>query len=57
MTGMNTGAVRPPRPTAENDIYTVLLGIAFLSLLAAAVYVSYRALALFGTLLPPGGAS
>jgi hypothetical protein len=57
MTGMNTGPVRPPRPAAENDIYTALLGVAFLSLLAAAIYVSYRGLTLFGTLLPPGGAS
>ena len=57
MTGMNTGPVRPSRPTAENDIYTVLLGVAFLSLLAAASYVAFRVLTLFGTLLPPGGAS
>jgi len=44
------------RPTADNDIYTVLVVIAFLSLLLSTIYVAYRAITMFGTLLPPGGA-
>lgn len=40
---------------AESDVYTVLLCIAFLTLLAATIYVGYRAMTLFGTILPPGG--
>lgn len=43
------------RPSAESDIYTVLLGIAVVALLCATVYVGYRAVTLFGRLLPPGG--
>ena len=43
------------RPSAENDIYTVLVVVGFLSLLIATIYVGYRAQTLFGTLLPPGG--
>ncbi len=54
---MSTGPVRPSWPAAESDVYTALLGVGFLSLLAAAVYVCYRTLTLFGTLLPPGGSS
>lgn len=54
MAGATPGPIRSSRP-AENDIYTVLLGLAFLFLLVATLYVAYRALALFGTLLPPGG--
>lgn len=46
---------RVTRPT-DNDIYTVLLIIAFLALLVATIYVSYRAVTMFGGLLPPGGA-
>lgn len=43
------------KPSAENDIYTALLCVAFLCLLAATIYVGYRAVHLFGGLLPPGG--
>lgn len=43
------------RPSAENDIYTALVIVAFLFVLVAATYVGYRAQTLFGTLLPPGG--
>ena len=43
------------RPTVENDVYTVLILVAFLFVLTATIYVGYRALMLFGTLLPPGG--
>ena len=55
MTQMNTGPSRA-RPPAENDIYTVLLVIAFLCMLIATVFVGYQAQSLFGSLLPfPGG--
>jgi flagellin-like protein len=43
------------RPRAENDIFTVLIVVAFLFVLAATIYVGYRALTLFGSLLPPPG--
>lgn len=56
MTSFNPGPGRTSRPSAENDIYTALLCVAFLFLLVASVYVGYRAVALFGGLLPPGGA-
>ncbi len=47
-----------PRITrsAENDVYTVLLLIALVALLAAIIYVAYRAVTMFGGLLPPTGA-
>ena len=44
-----------PRSTADNDIYTALVFVAFLFTLFATVYVAYRATTLFGSLLPPGG--
>ena len=44
------------RPSAESDVYTALLCVAFLALLAAVIFVGYRTLTLFGGLLPPGGA-
>ncbi|MGE3182709.1 MAG: hypothetical protein AB7N71_13845 [Phycisphaerae bacterium] len=50
-----TAAGRGPRIAAENDIYTGLIFAAFLFLLAATIYVGYKMVALFGTLLPPGG--
>lgn len=43
------------RPSADNDIYTALVFVAFLFTLFATVYVAYRATTLFGSLLPPGG--
>lgn len=49
-TGLASGARQ-----AENDVYTAMMMVAFLFVLAAALYVGYRALSLFGTLLPPGG--
>ena len=55
MTSANSGP-RLGRPSGESDVYTVLLVIAFLSLLAATIYLAYRAMAMFGGLLPPGGA-
>lgn len=56
MSMMNTpGPLSGPRATNESDIYTVLVLVAFLFVLAATVYVGYRAQTLFGTLLPPGG--
>jgi hypothetical protein len=51
---MSTGP--SSRSTGESDIYTALLAVAFLFLLAATGYVGYRAVTLFGGLLPPGGA-
>ncbi len=53
MTTLNTGPTRGARPSAENDIYTALLCVAFLFLLVATIYVAYRAQTLFGGLLPP----
>lgn len=56
MVGPSTGSGRSvTRPKAENDIYTALMLVAFLFVLAATFYVGYRALSLFGTLLPPPG--
>lgn len=55
MATMNTGQTRPTGPRAENDIYTALIFVAFLFVLAATIYVGYRAMTLFGGLLPPGG--
>lgn len=43
------------RPRAENDVYTVLIVTAFLAVLAALIYVGYRAVSLFGSVLPPPG--
>lgn len=43
------------RQSAENDIYTVLILVAFLCVLIATIYVGYKAQTYFGTLLPPGG--
>ncbi|HQL53900.1 MAG: hypothetical protein KA383_19660 [Phycisphaerae bacterium] len=55
MTSLNTGP-RGARPSGENDVYTALLLVAFLFLLVATIYVAYRSVAMFGGLLPPGGA-
>ncbi len=44
------------RPGGQMDVYTALLLVAFLFLLAATIYVSYRSVAMFGGLLPPPGA-
>ncbi|MEW6249392.1 MAG: hypothetical protein AB1716_02005 [Planctomycetota bacterium] len=54
MTSSNIGP-RPARPAADNDIYTLLVLVAFLFLLGATIYVAYRAVTMFGGLLPPGG--
>lgn len=56
MTTLGTpGPGRGARPAPENDIYTALMVVAFLFVLAAAVYLGYRAEQLLGTLLPAGG--
>jgi hypothetical protein len=55
MSMMSTGP-RPSRPAGETDVYTALLLVACLFLLAATIYVAYRSVTLFGGLLPPGGA-
>ncbi len=55
MTTSNVGP-RPARLVVDNDIYTVLLLIAFLFLLGGTIFVAYRAVTMFGGLLPPGGA-
>ena len=47
--------IRGASAPADNDIYTGLLLAAFLSLLASLIFVGYKAVTLFGTLLPPGG--
>ena len=36
-------------------MYTALMVVAFLSVLTATVYLGYRALDYFGSLIPPGG--
>ena len=43
------------RPAAESDVYTVMVFVAFLFSLAALIYVGYRTMTLFGSLLPPPG--
>lgn len=55
MTSSNPGP-RISRPAGDSDIYTVLLLVSFLFLLVATIYVAYRAVSMFGGLLPPGGA-
>lgn len=56
MSTMNPqGLGRGARPAAESDVYTALMLVACLFVLAALIYVLYRANDLFGTLLPPGG--
>jgi hypothetical protein len=52
----SSGIGGPPRPAAENDVYTALVVVSFLFVLAATIYVGFRAQTLFGTLIPPGGA-
>lgn len=54
MSTMNTGP-GPSQTSGENDIYTALTVVAFLFVLAATIYVGYRAVTLFGSLLPPPG--
>lgn len=46
---------RLPRPDAESDVYTALLLVALLFILAGTAYVGYKAQTLFGTIIPPGG--
>jgi len=54
MTRLSTPGTGSP-PGADNDIYTVLIVVAFLFVLTAIIYVGYRAQTLFGQLLPPPG--
>lgn len=56
MAAVNTsGSGRGAGPPAENDIYTMLMVIAFGFVLVATVFVAYKSQLLFGSLLPPGG--
>ena len=55
MTTMSSGPGRGARSKAENDIYTVLMLVAFLFVLAATVYVGFRAFTLFGNVIPMPG--
>ncbi len=55
MSTVGGGPGRSPRPRADNDVYTALMFVAFLFMLAATAYVGYRAQTLFNTLMPPGG--
>jgi hypothetical protein len=41
------------RPAAEDDIYTALMAVAFVCVLIAAIYLAWRAVDLFGAVLPP----
>jgi hypothetical protein len=50
------GPQRMARPVADNDVYTGLLFVALLFVLFATIFVGYKAVTLFGGLLPPGGA-
>jgi hypothetical protein len=55
MSTMSTPGAGLSRPSAENDVYTALIVVAFLFVLTATIYIGYRAQTLFDTLLPPGG--
>ncbi len=44
-----------PRPSADNDVYTVLVLVSFLSMLGATLFVAYKSVSMFGSMLPPGG--
>ena len=56
MAKSDTGLARSvSRPSAENDVYTAMIAVAFLFVLVATIYVGYRAMNLFGSLLPPPG--
>jgi len=55
MSTISTAGPGLSRPSAENDVYTALIVVAFLFVLTATIYVGYRAQTLFDTLLPPGG--
>lgn len=55
MAKIGSSPVRGSSAPADNDIYTGLLLAAFLMLLVSLVFVAYKAITLFGTLLPPGG--
>ncbi len=55
MSTMNPGPSRPTRPAADSDVYTALMAISALFLLVSTIYVIVRALALTGSILPPGG--
>ena len=56
MAKQSTGPGRSARMSSENDVYTVLVCVSFLFLVAATIYVGYRAHTMLGGLLPPGGA-
>lgn len=55
MTSFNTPGPGPQHGSPESDVYTALVVVAFLFVLSAMIYVAYRALTLFGSLLPPPG--
>ena len=55
MSQMSTPGAGPSRSSGENDIYTALMFVAFLFVLTATAYVGYKAMMLFGAVLPPGG--
>ena len=55
MSQISTTGSGASRVSGENDIYTVLMLVAFLFVLTATIYVGFKAQLLFGTLLPPGG--
>lgn len=51
MAGIPSG-FKAPRARAENDLYTAMLGIAGVFVLAAVVFVIIRCIDLFGTPFP-----
>jgi len=55
MAKQSTGPGRSARMNNESDVYTVLACVAFLFLVAATIYVGFRAQTMLGGLLPPGG--
>jgi hypothetical protein len=55
MSSLPPGPTRLARPAGESDVYTVLLIISTLALLTATIYVAYRSVTQFGSLIPPAG--
>jgi hypothetical protein len=55
MSQMSSSGSSRPRGSADNDVYTTLMVVAFLFVLIATIFVGYKAMTLFGGLMPPPG--
>ena len=55
MTRVSSGPSGGSQARADNDVYTVLVLVSFLFVLAETLYVGFRAVELFDTILPPPG--